>query len=176
MSNSSYQFTISKNTSDKIVKFLIEFYNRPILSFTIIQLIFLLWFYISFHYIDSDNKIKEINYKTVIYKYLYFVMPFHILFSCDMLVRKHIITPHQYIIIAALVLMLLHFSWFYVSMTNVEKDPNINKLTIRQIFSKYIIYTSPIIICFLLIVFNLNYISKLGIDIYHHTYNPITTV
>jgi hypothetical protein len=166
MSNFSNDSIISKNTYDKIVQIMTQVYNRPLLSFTLIQIIFMIWFYISFRYIDSDNKIKNISSKTIIYKYLYFVLPFHILFFCDMLVRKKIITYHQYIIIAGLVLMILHFSWFYVSMTNIEKDPTINKLTLSQVFVKYIIYTSPIIIFMLLVIFNLKNIGKLGVDIY----------
>ena len=154
---------ISKNTSEQIIKLITYAYSKPILSFGVLQLIFLLWFYISFHYIDSDNKIKKINYKTIIIKYLYYVLPFHILFGCNILLDKHIITHYQYIIICGLIIMLLQFSWFYVSMTNIEKDSVINKLTITQVFAKYIIYTSPIIIFSLLVLFNFKNITKLSL-------------
>jgi len=165
MSNSSNHSMISKNTADQIIKLITYAYSKPILSFSILQLIFMLWFYISFHYIDSDNKIKKINYKTIIIKYLYYVLPFHILFACNILLTKQIISYHQYIMVCGLIILLLQFSWFYVSMTNIDKNQDLNKLTLSQVFAKYIIYTSPIIFFVLLILFNYKYVSKLVLEL-----------
>ena len=57
---------------------------RSLLSFEGIMLLCILqfasfsWYYVIFHYVDSNNQIKKISLKTIVLKYLAYMAPMYL--------------------------------------------------------------------------------------------------
>jgi ABC-type transport system involved in cytochrome c biogenesis permease subunit len=136
--------------------------THPLISNMIYLLLLFIWFYLSFHYLDTNKNTKNINYKKLFIKFIVYNIPFIMIGLLSNLLVKKQIDIYQYCISLTFIAFILMFSWFYLSFYYIDSDENIKQISLHKMFGKYLIYSAPWYLMLILYIYNNKYTQNLN--------------
>jgi ABC-type transport system involved in cytochrome c biogenesis permease subunit len=136
--------------------------NHPLISNMISFLLLFIWFYLSFHYLDTNKNTKNINYKKLFIKFIVYNIPFIMIAILSKLLVTKQINIYQYCISLTFIAFILMFSWFYLSFYYIDSDENIKQISLLKMFRKYLIYSAPWYLMLIYYIYNNKYTQNLN--------------